>query len=339
VRAYNQQANEGSVMKAMVCREFGEPEVLRLEEAQPRKPGPREVRVAIKAAGVNFPDSLMLAGKYQVKPPFPFTPGLEAAGDVIEVGAEVEGLAAGQRVMLMARRGGCFATELTLDAATVVPLPEGIDYVTAACFPITYGTAHFALTHRGQLKPGQTLLVTGAAGGVGIAAIEIGKALGARVIAAAGSPERLKIAAKHGADILIDYNAESLRDRVKAVTDGRGVDVAFDPVGGDIFDQCVRSMGWEGRLLVIGFAAGRIPSAPANLVLVKNFSVVGVVFGAHTERFPAESAARFTELLGWLQDGRLHPLVSQTYPLEEASRAVRQLAERRATGKLALVTS
>lgn len=325
-------------MKAMVCREFGEPEVLRFEEVEPRKPGPGEVRVAIKAAGVNFPDSLMVAGKYQVKPPFPFTPGLEAAGDVAEVGEGVEDLTVGQPVMLMARRGGCFATELTLNAATVVPLPDGVDYVTAACFPITYGTAHFALAYRGQLRPGETLLVTGAAGGVGIAAIEIGKALGARVIAAAGSAERLKIAERHGADVLVNYGAESLKDRVKALTEGRGVDVVFDPVGGDVFDQCIRVMGWEGRLLVIGFASGRIPSAPANMVLVKNFSVVGVVFGAQTERFPADSAIRFRDLLGWLKDGLLHPFVSQTYPLEEASTAIRQLASRQATGKVALVT-
>lgn len=325
-------------MKALICRAFGAPDVLRLEDCEPRHPGPGEARIAIAAAGVNFPDSLMVAGKYQVKPPFPFIPGLEGAGTVIEVGEGVTHLTPGTRVMFMARRGGAFATEITMDARTVAPIPDRMDAVTAACFPIVYGTAHFALTHRGKVRPGETVLVTGAAGGVGIAAVEVAKALGARVIAAAGDADRLEVARQHGADEAINYRSEDLRERVKALTGGAGVDVVFDPVGGDVFDACTRVLGWEGRLLVIGFASGRIPSAPANMVLVKNYSVVGVVFGAHTERFPDDTRARLTELTSWVSDGRLKPHVSRTYPLAEGPLAISDLAARRAVGKVAVVT-
>ncbi len=241
----------------------------------------------MRAAGINFADSLMVGGTYQVKPPFPFTPGLEAAGEVIETGDGVPSLLSGQRVLAVLRDGGGYAEEIVLDAATVLPIPESMDFVTAAAFPVAYGTSHFALTHRGHLQPGETLLVLGAAGGVGLTAVEIGKALGARVIAAAGGTDKLAVARSRGADELIDYRTESLRDRVRELTGGKGADVVYDPVGGDAFDQALRAVNWEARMLVIGFASGRIQAVPANLILVKNISVIGVVWGAQTQRHPA----------------------------------------------------
>jgi NADPH2:quinone reductase len=321
-------------MKAVLCHAFGEPDGLRVEEIEPSHLEHGQVRIGVRAAGVNFPDYLMVTGKYQVKPPLPFTPGIEAAGEIIECAPDVADLRPGQRVVALARRGGAFASELTLPAPFVVPIPDIMDFVTAAGFPVTYGTAHLALTHRGQLRSGETLLVTGAGGGVGLAAVEVGKWLGARVIAAAGGADKLKIASEHGADDLIDYQTTSLRDRIKDLTGG--VDVAFEPVGGDIFDQCSRVMNWEGRLLVIGFASGRIPSAPANLILVKNYSLVGVVFGAHIEKFPESVRLRIQELLRWYKDGSLKPHISRTFPLDQAAVALNEMAARNVRGKIVL---
>src|SRR5215469_11386868 len=245
-------------MKAIRCREWGTPDVLRLEESESPSLKPHQVRIRVHAAGVNFADSLMVGGTYQVKPPFPFTPGLEAAGEAIETGSGVVGLRTGQRVLAVLRNGGGYAEEIVLDAATVVPIPETMDFVTAAAFPVAYGTSHFALTHRGHLQSGETLLVLGAAGGVGLTAVEIGKALGARVIAAASGADKLAVAKSRGADALIDYRSESIRDRVRELTAGKGADIVYDPVGGDAFDQALRAVNWEARMLVIGFAAGRI---------------------------------------------------------------------------------
>jgi NADPH:quinone reductase-like Zn-dependent oxidoreductase len=214
------------------------------------------VRIRVRAAGVNFADTLMVGGRYQVKPPFPFTPGLEAAGEIIEAGAAVGNLRVGERVLAVLRAGGGYAEEIVLGAAAVVPIPAAMDFLTAAAFPVAYGTSHFALTHRGQLQAGETLLVLGAAGGVGLTAIEIGKAMGARIIAAASGVEKLDVARSRGADELIDYRTESIRDRVRALTDGKGADVVYDPVGGDAFDQALRAVNWEARMLVIGFAGG-----------------------------------------------------------------------------------
>jgi len=321
-------------MKAVLCHAFGEPDGLRVEEIEPSHLEHGQVRIGVRAAGVNFPDYLMVTGKYQVKPPLPFTPGIEATGEIIECAPDVVDLRPGQRVVALARRGGAFASELTLPAPFVVPIPDIMDFVTAAGFPVTYGTAHLALTHRGQLRSGETLLVTGAGGGVGLAAVEVGKWLGARVIAAAGGADKLKIASEHGADDLIDYQTTSLRDRIKDLTGG--VDVAFEPVGGDIFDQCSRVMNWEGRLLVIGFASGRIPSAPANLILVKNYSLVGVVFGAHIEKFPESVRPRIQELLRWYNDGSLKPHISRTFPLDQAAVALNEMAARNVRGKIVL---
>src|SRR6266852_4837455 len=282
-------------MKAIRCRKWGAPDVLRLEEAESPSLDRHQVRIRVHAAGVNFADSLMVGGTYQVKPPFPFTPGLEAAGEIVETGDAVDGLRAGQRALAVLRNGGGYAEEIVLDAAAVVPIPAAMDFVTAAAFPVAYGTSHFALTHRGHLQAGETLVVLGAAGGVGLTAVEIGKQLGARVIAAAGGAAKLAVAKEHGADELIDYQTESIRDRVRELTQGLGADVVFDPVGGDAFDQALRAVNWQARMLVIGFAAGRIQAVPANLILVKNIAIVGVDRGAESRRNPGLMADGLAE--------------------------------------------
>jgi NADPH2:quinone reductase len=324
-------------MKAIRCRAWGAPDTLRLEEAERPHLQSHQVRMRVRAAGVNFADTLMVGGGYQIKPPFPFTPGLEAAGEIVETGAAVDNLPAGQRVLAVLRYGA-YAEEIVLDAAAVVPIPAAMDFVTAAAFPVAYGTAHFALTHRGHLRAGETLLVLGAAGGVGLTAVEIGKAIGARVIAAAGGAEKLEVARSRGADDLIDYRTESIRDRVRALTRGKGADVVYDPVGGDAFDQALRAVNWEARMLVIGFAGGRIQAVPANLILVKNISVIGVVWGAQAERDPALISHNLAELLRWWQAGRLKPSVAKVFPLAEAGAAMNALRSRQYAGKIVLET-
>jgi NADPH2:quinone reductase len=323
-------------MQAVLCREWGGPLSLRLEEVARPTLRAGEARLRVHACGVNFADTLMIAGKYQVRPDFPFTPGLEAAGEVVEIGAGVSHLRVGQRVLAVLRFGGAYATEIAVDADAVVPIPDAMDFVTAAAFPVAYGTSHFALTHRGHLQPGETLLVLGAAGGVGLTAVEIGKQLGARVIAAAGGPDKLAVAREHGADELIDYRTESIRDRVRELTGGLGADVVFDPVGGDAFDQALRAVNWEARMLVIGFAAGRIQSVPANLILVKNISVIGVVWGAQAARDPVLVSRNLAELLRWWQMGRLKPVVATTFSLGDAGAAMGALLSRRYAGKIVL---
>ena len=323
-------------MKAVLCRQWGGPATLRVEELDAAPVQPHEARIRVHACGVNFADTLMIAGSYQVKPDFPFTPGLEAAGEVIETGAAVRHLAPGRRVLAVLRFGGAYAEEIVVNADAVVPIPDMMDFVTAAAFPVAYGTAHFALTHRGHLQPGETLLVLGAAGGVGLSAVEVGKQLGARVIAAAGGADKLAVARQHGADELIDYRTESIRDRVRDLTQGRGADVVFDPVGGDAFDQALRAVNWEARMLVIGFAAGRIQTVPANLILVKNISVIGVVWGAQAARDPVRISRNLAELLGWWEAGRLKPVIAKTFPLTEAGAAMHALLSRQHAGKIVL---
>jgi NADPH2:quinone reductase len=319
-----------------MCKELGTPDVLTVEDVDPPKVGSRDVRIRVEAAGCNFPDVLVVAGKYQVKPPMPFTPGLECAGEVLEVGDKVSGLKVGDRVMGTIPWGG-YAQEAVLPMTNVIPMTGKMDFTTGAGFLLTYGTSYHALVDRAQLKSGETLLVLGAAGGVGLTAVEIGKALGARVIAAASSAEKLAVAKEHGADELIDYTKEDLRERVKALTDGQGADVIYDPVGGDIFDTAIRVTAWEGRYLIIGFAAGRIPELPVNLTLVKGFSVVGVFWGSFAAREPERNRANFQTLMDWYDEGRIKPLVSKTYSLNEAPQALRDLAGRRATGKLVVL--
>ena len=323
-------------MRAIVCREWCEPDGLTLADLPSPALAPGQVRLRVHAVGVNFADTLMVAGKYQVKPEFPFAPGLECAGEISEIGKGVTGLKDGQRVMAISRFGGAYAEELITTPDYIVPIPDDMDFVTAASFPVAYGTAHFSLTYRGDLKAGETLLVTGAAGGVGLAAVEIGKQLGANVIAAAGSDEKLAVAKAHGADHLINYTHESIRDRVKDITGGTGLDVLFDPVGGDAFEQALRAVNWQARLLIIGFAAGRIQQVPANHILVKNVSVIGVVWGAQAARDPAVVTQGLRELLTWWQAGKLKPHVAKTFPLAEAPAAMNALLSRAYPGKIVL---
>ncbi len=324
-------------MKAIICEQWGPPSSLRWAEIPHRPLEAGQARIRVRAAGVNFADTLMVGGTYQVKPAFPFSPGLESAGEVTEVAPGATNVAPGDRVLAVSRFGGGYTEELVVDARAVVPIPDTMDFVTAAAFPVAYGTSHFALTHRGALKAGEWLVVTGAAGGVGLTAVEIGKQLGARVIAIAGGPEKCAVARDYGADATIDHRSEAVGERIKALTGGAGADVVYDPVGGDLFDECLRAVGWEARMLVIGFAAGRIQSVPANRILVKNISVTGVVWGAQAARDPVLVSGLLRELLGWYAEGKLRPLVAATFPIAEAASAMEALLSRQYPGKIVLV--
>ena len=322
-------------MKAVICRAFGPPETLAVETVDPPAPGQGEVRIAVAAVGVNFPDLLLIEGKYQVRPPFPFSPGLECAGTVTEVGPGAGGPAPGTRVLVY-RPYGCMAEEVVAPTSTVIPIPEAMPFDAAAAFPVVYGTSYHALVGRAALAEGETLLVLGAAGGVGLSAVEIGKRLGATVIAAASSDEKLALAEQHGADHLVNYGADDLRERVKALTDGRGADVIYDPVGGDLFDTSMRCIAWNGRLLVIGFASGRIAEARTNIVLLKEMSVVGVAWGAFAFQDPAANRAYFDELFRWYEAGAVKPLVSRRLPLADATAALEAFQTRSVVGKQVL---
>lgn len=319
---------------ALQCTEFGPPDRLSLTDVAPLPLGAGEVRIAIKAGAMNFADTLIIEGKYQEKPPFPFTPGMECAGIVTELGEGVRHLKLGQRVMALSAKGA-FREETVVEAGAVLPIPDAMDFATAAGFPVAYGTAHLALTDRAQLKPGETLLVLGASGGVGLAAVEIGKAMGARVIAAASSPDKLAIATAHGADAVIDYAADDLKTRLKELAP-KGVDVVFDPVGGDYFDAALRNMAWAGRLIVIGFAAGRIPQVPANLLLVKNCAVLGLFWGAYRKFNPQRLGQSLMELLALWGEGKLKPHISHAVPLADYTEAFALLSGRKATGKVVI---
>lgn len=322
-------------MKAIVCKTHGPPESLVLEEVPAPEAGPGEVVVRVKAASLNFPDVLIIQNKYQFKPPLPFSPGSELAGVVKAVGAGVERFQPGQRVMAFTTYGA-FAEEVKTEASRLVAIPEGMTFETAAAFLLAYGTSDHALRDRGALRAGETLLVLGAAGGVGLAAIEIGKALGARVLACASSAEKLAVCREHGADAAIDYSREDMRERVRALTDGRGPDVVYDAVGGAYSEPAFRSIAWRGRHLVVGFAAGEIPRLPLNLALLKGASVVGVFWGDFARREPARLAESVRQLGEWHAAGKLRPHVSRTFPLARAPEALRLMAERRVTGKVVL---
>ena len=319
--------------KAVICRELGPPESLRLETfaSVPLKPG--EVRVAIHAAGINFPDILMAAGEYQLKPPLPFTPGVEAAGLVTEFN-DAASVAVGDKVILKMRHGA-YADEAVVTPSQLTPLPSAFDYAEGATFLAGHGTAYHALIDRGQVQPGEVLLVHGAGGGVGLAAVEIGKLLGATVVAAASSEEKLAIAQTKGADHLVLYGREPFRDAVKRITDGRGADVVFDPVGGEIFENSVRCINWGARLLVIGFTGG-VGLARTNLLLIKGASVLGVRAGEAVRRNPALGVTRIKALTAWAEAGKVRPNISHHLPLEDYARAMRLLVDRKAIGRVAL---
>ncbi|AFN79685.1 oxidoreductase [Stutzerimonas stutzeri DSM 10701] len=321
-------------MKAVLCKAFGPAENLVVEDLDSPQIKKGEVLLDVHAAGVNFPDTLIIEGKYQFKPPFPFSPGGEAAGMVAAVGEKITHLKVGDRVMALTGWGS-FAEQVAVSGQNVLPIPAEMDFTTAAAFSMTYGTSMHALKQRANLQPGETLLVLGASGGVGLAAVEIGKAIGARVIAAASTNEKLEIARKAGADELINYSEASLRERLKELTDGQGVDVIYDPVGGKLFEEAFRSIAWNGRMLVVGFAAGgEIPALPANLPLLKGASLIGVFWGAFAQRQPQDNAANFKQLFAWYAEGKLKPLVSQTFALEQAAEAIDTLGQRKAVGKL-----
>jgi NADPH2:quinone reductase len=322
-------------LKALLCKQFGPPESLVLEEVPSPKAGIGEVVVSIKAASVNFPDVLIIQNKYQFKPSLPFSPGSELAGVVKEIGADVRNVKPGDKVIAFTTFGA-FAEEVRTEAARLLPMPEGMDYSSAASFILTYGTTDHALRDRAQLKAGETLLVLGAAGGVGVAALEIGKALGARVIACASSDDKLAVCREHGADETINYASEDLRERIKALTAGRGVDVIYDAVGGPYTEPAFRSIAWRGRHLVIGFAAGDIPKLPLNLALLKGAAVVGVFWGDFTRREPQAFAESARQLARWYREGKLKPHVSARFPLEKAADAMNLLASRKAKGKVVL---
>jgi NADPH2:quinone reductase len=322
--------------KAVVCRELGPPESLRLETFTSTPLVPGQVRVAIHAAGINFPDILMAAGEYQLKPPLPFTPGVEAAGEVIEVGGDVAGVAAGDRVIVKLRHGG-YTDEAVVTPPQLTPLPSTFDYAEGATFLAAHGTAYHALVDRGRLRPGEVLLVHGAGGGVGLAAVEIGKLLGATVIAAASSEEKLSMAQARGADHLVLYGREPFRDAIKRITDNSGANVVFDPVGGEIFENSLRCIAWGARILVIGFTGG-IGLARTNLLMIKGASVLGVRAGEAVRKNPALGEVRLQALTQWAEAGRVRPNISRRLPLEDFAQAMRLLIDRKAIGRVALVT-
>jgi len=293
-------------MKAVLCKEYGPPESLVIEDIPSPRPGKGQVVITVKACGVNFPDTLIIEGKYQFKPALPFSPGGEVS--------------------------------VVTEAAKLIPIPGDIDFATTASFTLVFGTAHHALKDRAHIKPGETLLVLGAAGGVGLASVELGKLMGARVIAAASSDEKLEVCKQHGADDVINYTNEDLRERVKTLTGGNGVDVIVDPLGGNYSEPALRSIAWNGRFLVIGFAAGDIPRIPLNLTLLKGCSIVGVFWGSFTEHEPRHNQENLQELLTWLTEGKLKPHISATYPLGHAADALNDVLNRKVKGKVVLLT-
>ena len=326
-------------MKAIVCEAWGQPSSLKLRDLPSPIPGPKQVLVRTRVAAVNFPDALIVAGKYQFKPELPFSPGGELSGEVIALGNEVSHLAIGDKVVGITPYGA-YAQEVLVDATNVAPLPRDItdeELELAGSFVLTYGTSLHALKDRACVQAGETLLVLGAGGGVGLAAVEIGKLLGMRVIAAASSAEKLAVARGRGADETIDYSHEDLRERVRALTEGRGIDVVYDPVGGAFAEPALRSVCWRGRYLVIGFAGGEIPKIATNLLLLKGSALVGVFWGEFVRREPASHAQNMELLFSWLQQRKIHPLISRRYPLSQAGHALDALLARQAIGKLVVL--
>lgn len=320
-------------MRAQICETLGPPESLVLRDTQVPELKPHEVRIAVKACSINFPDLLTIAGKYQERPDLPFIPGGEVAGMIEEVGSAVSGLEPGVRVMAVTFLGG-LAEYVNAPAAAVFEMPETMPWEVAAGFPGVYGTSYYALKQRAQLQAGETLLVLGASGGVGLAAVQIGAAMGARVIAAAGGEEKTRFLERQACSDVIDYSACDLRETVKALTDGRGADVIYDPVGGDMFDAATRCINWNGRILVVGFAGGRIPQLPVNLTLLKGMSVVGVFYGRFFKEEFTQALQNMNELADLFSEGKLNPHVHRVFELEDTAAAMNTLANREAMGKV-----
>jgi len=323
-------------VKALICREYGPIEGLKVEEVASPHPGPNEVVVEVKASSLNFPDALLVQGLYQVKTPLPFSPGMELAGIVKEVGPAVRGAKIGDRVIASPGRGG-FAQECLVPADRLSPLPSGMDFETASAFVLTYCTSLHALKDCGHLEPGETLVVLGASGGTGTSAIEIGKAMGAKVIAAASSEEKLAFCKQLGADETIDYEKSDLRQRILDLTGGKGADVVYDPVGGAYTEAALRATAWRGRLLVIGFASGTIPAVKLNLALLKERSLIGVYWGEWTQRDPAGQRRNVEQLAAWFAEGKIKPAVMERVSLEEAPAAMQRLLQRKVKGKVVVV--
>lgn len=325
-------------MQAIVCHELTGPAALRLEEVPEPHPGPGQVRIRVRACGVNFADSLITRGQYQQQPALPFSPGFEVSGEVLELGTGVGGIAIGDRVIAMTPHGG-YAEQVIADIERCVPMPAAMSWEHGAAFPVVFGTSYLALWHRARLRAGETLVVHGASGGVGLTAVAIGKQLGATVIATANGPGKLQVARDHGADHLIDSSHENLRTRIRELTDGRGADVVYDPVGGELFTTSLRSIAFEGRILIIGFASGAVPQIPANHLLVKNVDVIGVNWPAYVELHPQVMTESFRTLMQWYLDGAIKLHVSATYPLEHAVEALDQVLLRKSTGKIVIMTA
>lgn len=321
-------------MRALLCKEYGPPESLVVEDVPSPQPGPGQVRIRVEAAGVNFPDSLIIENRYQFKPPLPFSPGGEVAGTVDAVGPGVEDLAPGDRVMAGTLHGG-FAEECLADANRTVKLPPEFDLKIAAAIGLVYGTSYHALFDRGEMTEADTVLVLGAAGGVGLAAVELAHAIGATVIAAASTDEKLEVCRKHGADHLINYERDDLRAKLKEICP-EGPTIIYDPVGGELTEKSFRSIAVRGRHLVVGFASGEIPKLPLNLALLKFASLVGVFWGDYTRREPESNLRDMRTLMDWIREGRLKPVISGSYPLAEGGKAIRHIADRKAIGKLVI---
>ncbi len=322
-------------MRAVICRAWGEVDTLKVEEAPTPTPKPDEVLIAVKATAVNYADSLMVAGRYQTKPDLPFSPGLETAGVVAACGQGVTRLKPGDRVMAILAYGGLAEMAVAPEAETF-PIPAAMSFEEAGAFPVAYISSHVAIRWQGRLEPGETMLVLGAAGGVGLTAVEIGKAMGARVIAAASTAEKLAGARERGADDLVNYATEKLTDRVMALTDGKGADVCFDPVGGDLFDAALSALGWGGRILIVGFVGG-VQQIPANRLLVKNRAALGTSLRYFRWHAPDKLRRSVEELLGWYEEAKLKPCISHRLPLEKSVEAIRLLTDRRAYGKIVVV--
>jgi NADPH:quinone reductase len=325
-------------MKAVLCKAFGPAHTLVVEDVPEPVAGAGEVVLTVKAAGVNFPDVLMIENKYQVKPPLPFSPGGEAAGVVLQAGPNVDAVKPGDRVMAITGHGA-FAEKVVVSADRLVAVPVAMDDVTAGAFLFTYATSDHAVRDRGELRAGETMLVLGAAGGVGLAAVEIGKAVGATVIACASSDDKLAVCREHGADATINYATEDLREGIKRVTADRGVDVVVDPVGGRFAEPAFRSVTWRGRFVVVGFAAGEIPRIPLNLALLKGSAIVGSSLGGWMRREPERFDASMRQLLRWHAEGRIRPRIDRTFPLERAGEAIAYMAGRHVKGKVVVTTS